>query len=175
MEIFEGFLGSFQNIQGTAGSDMATNSVVTLGPFRAVTHQAWKSGETYTAYMSAPVSVYGFELATTAADTVSVGTPMYVTSSGTVTTTATSNTYIGVLWQAIAAGDTLAAVALLNETTTASIPAATTSAAGLMSGADKEKLDGIGVATTTKAGLVKPDGVTIDVAETTGVISVHST
>ena len=37
------------------------------------------------------------------------------------------------------------------------------------------ELDGIGVATTTKAGLVKPDGVTIDVAETTGVISVHST
>lgn len=154
MEIFEGFLGSFQNIQGTAGSDMATNSVVTLGPFRAVTHQAWKSGETYTAYMSAPVSVYGFTLADTAADAVSVGTPIYITSAGKATTTASSNTYVGVLWQAIASGDTLCAVALCNATPTAGIT--------------------FPIASSTQLGVVKTDGATIDVTDA-GVISVHST
>lgn len=153
MEIFEGFQGSFQNIQGTAAADMPTNSVVTLGPFRAVTHQAWKAGETFTAYMSAPVSVYGFELAETAADTVSVGTPIYITSAGKATTSASGNTYVGVLWQAIASGDTLCAVALLNATPTAGVS--------------------LPIASATAPGIVQTDGSTIDITSA-GVISVHS-
>lgn len=40
---------------------------------------------------------------------------------------------------------------------------ATPSAPGLMSPADKAKLDGVGVATTSRVGLVKPDGVSVTV------------
>ena len=152
MQIFEGYLGEFNQIQGTAGSNLATTSVVTKGPFVGVTHEPFKSGETYTAFMPQPVRVYGFTLAEAAGSTISVGTPIYITSAGKATTTASSNTYVGVLWQAAAAGDTVVAVALLNNTVTA----------------------GIGVASATAPGIVQIDGATIDITSA-GVISVHST
>ena len=152
MQIFEGYLGEFNQIQGTAGSNLAATSVVTKGPFVGVTHEPFKSGETYTAFMPQPVRVYGFTLAEAAGSTISVGTPIYITSAGKATTTASSNTYVGVLWQAAAAGDTVVAVALLNNTVTA----------------------GIGVASATAPGIVQTDGATIDITSA-GVISVHST
>lgn len=152
MTIFEGYLGEFNQIQGTAGSNLAATSVVTKGPFVGVTHEPFKSGETYTAFMPQPVRVYGFTLAEAAGGTISVGTPIYITSAGKATTTASSNTYVGVLWQAAASGDTVVAVALLNNTPTA----------------------GIGVASSSALGLVKTDGSTIDITSA-GVISVHGT
>jgi len=153
MQIFEGYLGEFNQIQGTAGSNLATTSVVTKGPFVGVTHEPFKSGETYTAFMPQPVRVYGFTLAEAAGSTISVGTPIYITSAGKATTTASSNTYVGVLWQAAAAGDTVVAVALLNKSVTAGIT--------------------FPVASSTQLGVVKTDGATIDVTDA-GVISVHS-
>ena len=48
---------------------------------------------------------------------------------------------------------------------------ATDTASGLMSAADKAKLDGVDLATTSTAGLVKPDGKTLSVASD-GTISV---
>lgn len=152
MNIFEGYLGEFNQIQGTAGSNLPTTSIVTKGPFVGVTHEPFKSGETYTAFMPQPVRVYGFTLAEAAGSTISVGTPIYITSAGKATTTASSNTYVGVLWQAVASGDTVVAVALLNSTPTA----------------------GIGIASSSALGLVKTDGSTIDITSA-GVISVHST
>ena len=102
MQIFEGYLGEFNQIQGTAGSNLATTSVVTKGPFVGVTHEPFKSGDTYTAFMPQPVRVYGFTLASTADGTVNVGTPIYINSGGKATTTKSTNQYVGVLWQAIA-------------------------------------------------------------------------
>lgn len=147
MTIFEGYLGEFNQIQGTAGSDIPTTSIVTKGPFVGVTHEPFKSGDTYTAFMPQPVRVYGFTLAEAAGSTISVGTPIYITSAGKATTTATSNTFVGVLWEAAASGDTVVAVALLNSAVGASLPVATTSAPGI----------------------VQPDGTTITIAA--GVIS----
>ena len=51
---------------------------------------------------------------------------------------------------------------------------ATDTASGLMSAADKAKLDGVDLATTSTAGLVKPDGTTIKIADD-GTISAEST
>lgn len=54
-------------------------------------------------------------------------------------------------------------------TPTTQIKPATQEHNGLMSSNDKTKLDGIGVATSESAGLVKPDGETITIED--GVIT----
>lgn len=176
MEIFTGYLGRFHNISGTAAADMPTNSVVSYGPFIAVTHEPWKNGETYTAYMPEAVSVYGFELYATAESTADIGTTMYVTSAGKVTTTATDNTRIGVLWKSIAVGDTLAAIAVQNPLP--ALPIASASVAGVVkvdgttiTASDAGAISAVfPVASTTVAGVVKVDGTTITATDA-GVIS----
>lgn len=96
-----------------------------------------------------------------------------------VTTTASTNPFFGYVTpdsSSTSDGDKIEVLHMpfdFPAGTTVTYTNATTSVAGLMSAADKTKLDGIGIATASTAGLVKPDGTTIEVSEA-GAISVKS-
>lgn len=125
------------------------------------------------------LAIGGAVYACTAGGAISANAAVYWDATNKkVTTTSTSNSFFGYVTpdsSATQAGDIVEVLHMpfnLPAGSSVTYDNATTSTAGLMSAADKTKLDGIGLATSSKAGLVQPDGETIDVAD--GVISVHS-
>ena len=168
---FEGNVEAFRYTPQTA---LETNSLVTVGALVGVTRDSCAAGDTIMAFMTGKKSIYSLPQASGIAADVDMGT-LATIADGKVKPAAAGDTIIGVYWEDTDNAAEEAIIMLSDLATSNGAAAATTTAAGLMSAADKEKLDGIGIATTSTAGLVKPDGVTIDVAETTGVISVHST
>lgn len=104
------FLGNVETFTTTASADVEANTLVTAGCLKGMTRQQAKSGETVVAFLSGKLSHYHIELATTASETVSQGTEIYLNSDGKATSTDSGNTRIGCLYQEIAVGETFADV-----------------------------------------------------------------
>ncbi|MDO4584778.1 MAG: DUF2190 family protein [Planctomycetia bacterium] len=110
--ISNGFVGHFKGFTGTATTDLPANTIVTSGTLVGVTHQPFSQGDTFIAFMGQGVDVYNFTLAETATSAMTVGTPIYIDTNGKATTTATSNTLVGFVWNAVSTGATTVDVAL---------------------------------------------------------------
>lgn len=106
------FLGNVETFRFTASSQVPENSLVTAGRLMGFTRQAFQTGETGIAFLSGKMSHYNIPLETAATVAIPQGTAIYVTSSGQATTTATGNTLVGCLYQAVEVGDEYADVLL---------------------------------------------------------------
>ena len=107
------FEGNYEAFRYTPVSNLDTNSVVTVGNLIGVTRDKCAAGDTIMAFLTAPKSVYSFDLPTAAASAVDRGTFVKVTD-GAIAVAGSGDTAFGIVWEPIAVGDTEALVLLLD-------------------------------------------------------------
>lgn len=142
------FEGNVEAFRYTPDSDITENTVVVVGGLVGVTRDKCAANDTIMVFMTGKKSIYSLPLATSpATGTINRGAAVCLDSNGKIKASSSGDTVVGYLWEAVASGDTEATVLLKDFSVTTP-----------------------GIATTTTAGLVKPDGTTITVTDA-GVIA----
>lgn len=101
------FICEGERIQAVAGvGGVTSGSVVFIGNIKAVAITSAAEGDVYTAKTEGVFEV------TKESGAVTIGQALYVTSTGTLTTTASGNKFVGVAYEAAASNDTTAKLLL---------------------------------------------------------------
>lgn len=143
------FEANVEAFRYTPIADTPANTLVQVGALLGITRDSCPAGGTVMAFMTGQSSVYSLPLATGLAANVDRGTLATVNESGKIAPATAGDYIVGIFWEA----------------------AATTDAEALILLAGYSVVYGTPVATASTAGLVKPDGETIEIDEN-GVISV---